>query len=55
MIVAFEARQSAQKVLVENFFPIQIVAPAWRVAANPRIDAEEWYSGMLCMVLAIFI
>jgi hypothetical protein len=41
MTVAFEARQSDQNVLVLNFFPREMVAPAFKTVQKPRMDAEE--------------
>lgn len=42
MVVAFVARHSSQKTLVENFLPREKVAPAVREVQNPRTLAEEW-------------
>lgn len=44
--MAFEARQSSQKVLVENLRPSAWVEPATRVEQRERMAAEEWYRGI---------
>ena len=41
MVVAFVARHSSQKTLVENFLPREKVAPAVTEVQKPRTLAEE--------------